>query len=431
MKDVAVPPPPAPAGLAILVAVTTFLPACGPPPVPAPAVPQELASDPYVVVVSFDGMRHDFPDRVPTPNFDRVAATGVRATGLIPSYPSKTFPNHYTLATGLHPSNHGIVDNAFYDPALDATYALGDTATVRDGRWYLGEPIWATAERQGVRAASFFWVGSEAAVGGVRPSYFKVYDHDFPFEARVDTVLHWLRLPAAERPRLLMLYFAEPDYVAHRHGPDAAAVDSVVIAMDALVGRLLDGIRDLPIADQVSVVLVSDHGMADAPADQVVYLEDLVELSGVRVVENSTQTLLYFDGDEARLWEVYEALQERLEHATVYLREEVPDRWAYDHGRRIGDLVIAADPGWLTRAREARPWSGGGMHGWDPFWRPMHGIFFAAGPGVREGLVVPAFQNVHVYPFLARLLGVGPAPDIDGRLEVLEEALAEPAGAPR
>lgn len=418
----------------VILFLIALAPACaGAPPAPAsPPVPADKAGTaPHLVVVSFDGMRYDFTDRVPTPGFDRVAAAGVRATGLIPSYPSKTFPNHYTLATGLYPSNHGIVDNAFYDPSLDATYSLGDTLTVRDGRWYGGEPIWVTAERQGVRAASFFWVGSEAEIGGLRPSYFKYYDHDFPYAARVDTVLHWLSLPDTLRPRLVMLYFSEPDHAAHVGGPSSPRVDSVVIAMDALLGRLLDGIEDLAIAEHVNVVVLSDHGMGPAPAEQVVHLEDVVDLDGVRVVHNTTQTLLYFDGDEARLWSVYEALQERLEHATVHLKEEVPARWHYDHGRRIGDLVVAAEPGWVIRPRGGREWSGGGVHGWDPSWRPMHGMFMAAGPGIRPGGEIAAFDNIHVYPFLARLLGVEPAGEIDGRLEILEAILAAPAGAPR
>src|SRR5690554_5696354 len=174
------------AGLLILLAGCST----APPPAPTGSGPGDAHEDvPYLVMVSFDGMRHDFLDRVPTPGFDRVARAGIRARSLIPSYPTKTFPNHYTLATGLYPGNHGLVDNAFYDPAFQALYALGDRESVEDGRWYGGEPIWATAERQGLTAASFFWVGSEAE--GLRPTYWKAYDASVPNEARVDTVLSW------------------------------------------------------------------------------------------------------------------------------------------------------------------------------------------------------------------------------------------------
>jgi predicted AlkP superfamily pyrophosphatase or phosphodiesterase len=376
-------------------------------------------------MVSFDGMRHDLIDRTPTPNFDRVAERGVRAAGLIPAYPSKTFPNHYSIATGLYPAHHGIVDNVFYDPAMDAVYRLGDSAVVRDGAWYGGEPIWVTAEKQGVRTASFYWVGSEAPVQGVHPSYFRYYDDDFPFEARVDTVLHWLSLPVAERPQLVTLYFSEPDHVLHVEGPDDATVDSVVRRLDGVLGRLLDGLDRLPIADSLYLVIVSDHGMAGVPTDHVIRLDDAADLDGVRVINNTTQAFLYFDGHEERMWAVYEALRDRLPNGVVYLRDETPAEWRYRDNDRIGDLVIAAEPGWVIRTAGQRPWSGGGMHGWDPAFRPMHGTFMAMGPAIEPGRRIPAFRNVHIYPLVANLLGLEAA-KTDGRLEVLAPILRSP-----
>jgi predicted AlkP superfamily pyrophosphatase or phosphodiesterase len=402
--------------------------ACGAPGGGGPGEPEPAPERerPYVVMVSFDGMRHDFLDRAATPNFQRVAREGVRAAALIPSYPSKTFPNHYTMATGLYPAKHGIVDNAFYDPEFEATYRLGDPDKVRDGRWYSGEPIWVTAESQGIKAASFFWVGTEAAVRGIRPSYFKYYDRDFPHAARVDTVLHWLSLPLEERPRLVMLYFSEPDATAHRHGPDDPAVAETVAELDALLGRLLDGIEALPIAEAVHVVLVSDHGMMPVPPDRVVYLDDYVDLDGIRVVDTLTQALLYFDGAEERRWAVHEALAERLEHARVFFQGETPPEWHSADSRRIGDLLVVADPGWVIMRRDGRSWSGGGMHGWDPAVPQMGGIFLAAGPALAPGRELPTFENVHIYPLLAHLLGLDPADGIDGRLDASAPFLLAP-----
>lgn len=412
---------PSQAPLAVLLTAT--LTACSGGEVEAPGPVQNGAADapPHLVMVSFDGMRHDFLDRVPTPNFQRVADAGIRAEGLISAYPSKTFPNHYTLATGLYPANHGIVDNAFYDPAFDAIYALGDAETVQDGRWYDGEPLWMTAERHGAPAASFFWVGCEAT--GQRPTYWKPYDGDVPNASRVDTVLSWLRLPAGDRPRVTMLYFSDVDGAAHYNGPDAPEVDEAIREMDELVGRLLDGLAETPIGDAVNLIIVSDHGMAPVPVGNVVFLDDYVDLEDVRVVYNTTQALLYFNGDEARLWEVYEALEGRLENATVYLKEELPDRWHYDGSRRVGELVVAADPGWLVASRAGRPWRGGGMHGWEPAMESMHGIFMAAGPDVRPAGRLEPFENIHVYPFAAALAGLEPAAGIDGRAEVLADYL--------
>lgn len=381
----------------------------------------------YVVLVSFDGMRYDMVDRAPTPSFDRVAREGVRATGLIPSYPTKTFPNHYSLATGLYPARHGLVDNSFYDPAFDAVYRLGDAEAVSDGRWYRGEPLWVTAEKQGMISASFFWVGTEAEIGGVRPTYFKNYDGSIPYEARVDTVLHWLSLPMERRPQLVMLYFSEPDHTAHERGPDDPAVDTVVERMDGILGRLLDGLDRLPIASRIHLVLVSDHGMAPAPEDQVVYLDDAVDLRGIRFMGNTTQALLYFGGDTSRIGAVQAAVNEQLEHVTSYRPDETPARWHYRDSDRIGDLVVVADPGWVIRLRAWRPWGGGGTHGWDPYHRLMHGIFFARGPAIAPMPAIPAFENVHVYPLVTHLLGLEPAAGIDGRLEVVEGMLRETA----
>lgn len=416
------------AGHSVLFLTATLMAACAGPGPQRSSGPAE-DGPPYVVMVSFDGMRHDFIDRIATPNFQRVADAGVRAAGLIPGYPSKTFPNHYGTATGLYPAHHGLVDNSFYDPEFDATYRIGDRDAVRNGRWYFGEPIWVTAEEQGVRAASYFWVGTEAPIQGVQPTYFKYYDESVTYTARVDTVLQWLSLPTADRPRLVMLYFDQPDGIAHAVGPDHPAVDSVVAELDGHLGRLLDGIEALAIADRTTVLLLSDHGMAAVPADSVIHLEDHTSLDGVRVVNNSTQAHLYFDGDTARADRVYRALHDGLTAATVYRKGQTPDRWHYHAGRRIGDLIVAADPGWILRPRDRRPWDGGGMHGWDPYHRPMHGIFLAVGPRIRAGLEIPAFENVHIYPFVAHLLGLDPAEEIDGRLEILESVL-EPSTMP-
>lgn len=378
---------------------------------------------PYVVMVSFDGMGYDYIDRVDAPNFRRVEAAGVRANGLIPGYPSKTFPNHYGIATGLYPAHHGLVDNTFYDPEFDATYRIGDRSAVEDPRWYWGEPIWVTAETQGVRAASYFWVGTEAPIQGVQPTYFKYYDHEFPYAARVDTILHWLSLPEEERPQLVLLYFDQPDGAGHWTGPESADVDAAVLEADAELGRLLDGLERLAIRDQITVVLVSDHGMETVPEERVVYLDDYVDTTGMHAVLNSTQALLYFDGDTARVQAVYDALSAADAPITAYRRGETPDRWNYTSSRRIGELIVAADPGWIVRMRDWRPWSGGGMHGYDPYHRPMWGIFLAMGPGIAPGQRIPAFENVHIYPWLAHLLELEPADSIDGSLDVLSPVL--------
>ncbi|HEX7118306.1 MAG TPA: ectonucleotide pyrophosphatase/phosphodiesterase [Longimicrobiales bacterium] len=384
---------------------------------------------PYVVVVSFDGFRHDYLDRFETPNFDRVARRGVRADALIPIFPSKTFPNHYAIATGMYAESHGLVGNDFWDPEFEALYRLADRSAVQDGRWYGGEPIWVTAERQGMVAASFFFVGSEAAIGGVRPTEYRVYDGSVPNEARVDQVLDWLRRPAPERPHLVMLYFSDVDGAGHRYGPDSPEVERAVETVDRALGRLLDGIDALDIADEVYVVLVSDHGMQAVSAERVEYIEDLVDLAGVRILGGGPYLTLWIDGAPERVREIEAALNDGLRHARAYRREAMPERWRYAGSPRVGSLIVLAEPGWQVLGSRERTARGGGAHGYDPATTPaMRGIFLAAGPAIRSGLRIPAVENVHVYPLLAHLLGLRPNPEIDGRLEVLEPIL-EPAPA--
>lgn len=387
----------------------------------------EHLDKPYVVVVSFDGFRRDYLDRFETPNFDRVARAGVRADGLIPIFPSKTFPNHYAIATGMHADKHGLVDNNFWDPEFGAMYRLSDRSTVQDGRWYGGEPIWVTAERQGMVTASYFFVGSEAPVQGVLPTDWRVYDGDVPNEARVDRVLEWLRRPVETRPHLIMVYFSAVDDAGHRHGPDSPEVERAVHEVDRVLGRLLDGIDALPIGDEVHLVLVSDHGMEGVSPERAEYLEDHIDLEGVRVIGGGPYLTLWVEGDEARaerIEQIESALNRGLEHARAYRREAMPERWRYAGNPRVGDLIVLAERGYQVVGTRERPAWGGGAHGYDPETTPsMQGIFLAVGPRIQAGLRIPAFRNIHVYPLIANLLGLRPNPEIDGRLDVLEPIL--------
>lgn len=385
----------------------------------------EHQDGPYVIVVSFDGFRHDYLDRVETPSFDRVVRGGARADGLIPVFPSKTFPNHYSIATGLYAENHGLIDNAFWDPYFQAGYALSDRSAVEDGRWYGGEPIWVTAEKQGMVSAAYFFVGTEAPIQGVRPTHYRTYDGKVSNEARVAQLLEWLEMPPEERPHLLMLYFSDVDDAGHDSGPDSPDVRRAVEEVDRALGQLLDGVARLPIAERVHFVLVSDHGMAALDTARVEYLDDFAELEGVRVYGNGPYAVLWTGEDPARRERVYRRLDAGLRHARVFRREEVPQRFRYRNHRRAGDLLVLAEPGWQLTTRAGRV-SAGGAHGYDPATRDMHGIFLAMGPKIRAGVRVPAFENVHVYPFVAHLLALAPNPAVDGRLEVLRPLLRQP-----
>lgn len=381
------------------------------------------ADAPIVVMISFDGFRPDYLDRHPTPNFDRVAMAGVRADGLIPGFPTKTFPNHYSLATGLYPGHHGLVGNTIYDPGFDATYSMRDRDAVADGRWYGGEPIWVTAETQGMTTASYFWVGSEAPVQGIQPTRWKVYDNDVTYNARVDSALAWLDLPPAQRPHLVLLYFSAVDSAGHRDGPDSQAVADAVAEVDAVLGRLLDGIERRGLADRTNLVLVSDHGMAQPDDALAVRVTDYVTLpDDARALTAGPMLNLWLD---AAIADSLDAILDADLPPSVrsYTRDELPPSWHVADSPRTPPLVLVAErPALVGLPRHfERGW--GGVHGYAPEDTTMHGLFVAAGPNVARGERVPAFENVHVYPFVAALLGLRPAPGIDGDASVLAPIL--------
>jgi predicted AlkP superfamily pyrophosphatase or phosphodiesterase len=389
--------------------------------------PQHLGAD-HVVLVSFDGFRHDYAARQPTPNLDRLAAAGVRARALIPAFPSLTFVNYYTLATGMHPEQHGIVGNRFWDPRRGELYSISDRSTVEDGTWYGGEPLWVTAERQGMVAASYFWIGSEADVLGVRPTYWQRYDHDTPGEERVRQVLEWLAMPAETRPRMITLYFALVDDAGHGHGPDSPEVRAAVAEADDLLGLLLDGIGALPHAERVAVVLVSDHGMAATGPEYFTALEELVaDTSGIRVISDGPAAVLFVDGPAQRAVQVRDALDAGLRHGRAYLRTEMPERYHFRGNPRAGDVVVVMEEPYLFGTEARRPRRAQGAHGWDPAAESMHGIFYAAGPGIAAGRELPVLANVHVYALVTHLLGLRPNPEAAASLEPFLPALE---GAP-
>ena len=382
----------------------------------------ETLDKPYVVLVSFDGFRHDYLSRYDTPSFDHVADLGGTADALVPVYPSLTFPSHYSIATGLYPEHHGIVGNRFFDPERGEDYHYRRTATVQDGTWYGGEPIWVTAETQGMVAAAMLFVGTEAAVGGVRPTFWTPYDARGSHRDRVDQVVAWLSLPARARPHLITLYFSVVDRAGHDAGPASPAVESAVRQVDDALGRLLDGLETLPHGDQMSVVLVSDHGMGHVDPNRVTNLRDIADLRNTRVVVTGPGANLFVAGNATRARTVRDDINDDLRGGRAYLRDEVPEALRYRADPRIGDVVVVAEPGAMIGMGGGSP-PPAGMHGWNPGDPDMHGILLAKGPEIGPGRRVGPVENVHIYPFLARLLHLTPHPNIDGDLSALASLL--------
>ena len=374
---------------------------------------------PYVVLISLDGFGHEYLDRLDVPNLRRIIDGGVRAEAMIPVFPVKTFTNHYSIATGMYPTRHGLIGNRFYDPERDEAYVYVDREKVGDGTWYGGEPLWVLAEQRGMVSAAFFWVGSEADIRGVRPTHWRPFDGDVPDADRAKQVVAWLAEPVRTRPHIVTLYFEDTDQVGHNFAPESPQMAEAVRSIDSAIGQLLDGIATLPHADQVYVVVVSDHGMAKLGPDQVYYLEDFIDLDGLRFGERGAVTLIYLDGTDQERTELRDRLTEALPRAKVYTLDQLPERMHFVGDRRLGDIVIVPDLGWevTDRWRGATPssWS----HGWDSAEEAMLAVFLAMGPGIEAGRTIPRFENIHVYPWIAGLLGLEPSIPIDGDPAVL------------
>lgn len=363
----------------------------------------------YLIIISMDGFRWDYTDSVHTPNFDKIAQKGIKAESMQVSFPSKTFPNHYTLVTGLVPNNHGIVNNTFYAPEYDEIYSIRDREKVKNGKFYGGEPIWNTAEKQGLKSASFFWVGSEADVQSMRPSYYKTYDHDFPFRQRVDSVIAWLSLEEDKRPHMISWYVAEPDGIGHDAGPHSPRADSVVQELDALLGYFMTKLENHPIGDQVNVIVTSDHGMGSISEEYSIFLNDYIKEEWVKyaVGGNPIWNVLAEKGFQDS---IYLAL-ENVEGLNIYRNPEVPKHLNYGSNERCLDFTIVADSSYSILSDESYGHYSKGTHGYDIKNKDMNAIFYAYGPAFKNGYVQPEFSNTSVYPLMCQVLQLIPAPN--------------------
>lgn len=385
-----------------------------------------LADDrPYVLLVSFDGFRADYLDWYDTPNFDAFAKKGVIAESLQPQFPSKTFPNHYSIVTGMYIENHGMIANYFYDEQLDLSFTLKDRNMVQDARFYGGEPIWVTAEKQGLRTAAFYWPGTEAPIGEIYPGIWKLYDMDVPFQARIDSVVSWFSLPEDRRPQFITLYFHEPDWTGHGKGPKDRRTRKKVEEMDGVLGKLMEVLSDLSIAEQLNIIITSDHGMVEVRSKNAIYLNKYVDLDKVEMEGRGPFSFLY-GNDESALNEAYTSLKE-VKNISVYRKDEIPARYHYRDHYRIKDILIVADEGWTIR-KNRRDFSGSfifGDHGYDNTLQSMQAIFLAHGPAFKNDYERGTVENIHIYPLIIEILGLVPNDEIDGDLDLIKDVLID------
>jgi len=378
----------------------------------------------YTVIISLDGNRWDYPEYYQMEFFDSLASVGVSAR-MEPSFPSSTFPNHYTMATGLVPDHNGLVNNSFWNPDTQHSYSIRDTESRFDPRYYLGEPVWITAQKQGVKCASVYWVGSDVAIKDTYPTYYRHWDAEphWNFSERCDEVVRLLSLPENERPRLVMAYFDEPDHQGHVYGPFAPETKAMCEEMDSLMHSLYLRLKALPYGDRINFILAGDHGMTEISKDRFFAWYDVIPEEWVQRISGNLPTSIW--AKEGYVDSLYNRLKE-VEHLNVWKHGEVPEYLNYGTSNRLGDIIVSPDLGWQFNFA---PSSNNGTHGFDCKETDMMVAFRAIGPDFKEGYEAPftegeksAFRNIDLYPLLCHLLGVKPAP-VDGKLERIQKIL--------
>ena len=382
-----------------------------------------------VILISLDGFRYDYVDKYEPPTIKKLATEGVRAKWMIPSFPTKTFPNHYTVATGLYPQNHGIVDNYVYD--FGEIFSMSKRKEVEDPRWWWGEPIWVTAEKQGQIAASYFFVGSETTIAGEAPTHWRNYNGRVPNIMRVDKILGYLDLPKERRPTMYSMYFSTTDDVGHEFGPDAEETKYAVLEVDEYIKRLVDGLKRRGIDKKVNIIITSDHGMASVDQRNAVVMDEYFDTEDKTLAEPILTS--------GEIWQIFpkpgqESLivdgLKNIKHARCWQRAEIPARFHYNKGKRIAPIVCSPDEGWFLirkKAYETQKASDNfaqirGAHGYDNQVQSMQATFIAHGEAFKKRFVAEPFENIEVYNIMCRILGLTPAKN-DGDLNKVKGML--------
>lgn len=383
---------------------------------------QQAADRPIVILIGIDGLRWDALDRYPAPALNDLANAGVRAKHMTPVMPTVTFTNFYSIATGLYAEGTGITSNRPYSKNAEDHMERDQHS---ESQWWGGEPIWITAEKQGVTSAAMFWLGSETEIKGKRPTYWTPYEHNKPNAERVDQVLNWLNMPLKKRPNLITLYFSDVDSAAHRYGPESVEEGNAVAEVDGRIADLRAGIEKLGMTGQVNLIVVADHGMSAVSPDRTIYIDDYIDFEEITTpqLENeqgvSPYPFAHIYVDNGDIDAVYRKLSARHPKMKVFKREDIPQNWHLNNTDRTGDILVVADPGWLIFGRSLEPkydTPAKGMHGYDRFAPDMQASFFAYGPNFKSAMTVDPIESVEVYGMIASILEIEPA-DTDGMIE--------------
>ena len=384
---------------------------------------QFLPQSKYVILISLDGARWDYINRGVTPTLDSIIKNGVKALSLQPSFPSKTFPNHYSIITGMYPQNHGIISNTIFNPNSKKTYRLGDTIEVRNSEWYLGEAFWETAKRNGIKTASHFWPGSDINLEYRRPDIFVKYLHNMPYLERIERAISWLKLPYDERPRFITLYFDLPDTYGHKYGPNSPQVDSSMFYCDKIIGMFLHKIRQLDIKDSVDIIILSDHGMTDVSENKIINVSKILKDYKIKYLDEGP-IMFVEPTNPNEIMNVYLTLKKNEKNYKVYLKNEVPEYYKFSSHPFIWNIILVADIGYSLLTDESiesmKKYFSKGNHGYDHNHLDMHGIFLAIGPSFKKNYKTGSLYNIDIYPLLCKLFNISPRSNIDGKLERIE-----------
>ncbi|KAJ3118220.1 hypothetical protein HK098_005985 [Nowakowskiella sp. JEL0407] len=374
-----------------------------------------------VILISVDGFRREYLSRNLSSTLNSLGEKGVMADYMLSSFPSVTFPNHYSIVTGLYPESHGIVGNTFFDPTLNDSFSYGNVKNNQDPKWWGGEPIWVTAVKQGKRSATMMWPGSEAPIQNIRPTYWYPFDWTWTAEAKVDQLLKWLDLPERKRPHLLTMYLPEVDHQGHSHGVYSTQVNSSITLVDAAIEKLVLGLRERKLTDKVNIMVVSDHGMTDLSKDRLIFMDDYVDVEKEvsRIIQNGPISSVYPIDEDVVYEKLLNASSQPDSHWSIYKKSMLPSRFHYSHNERIGPLIIIPDLGWDVTLRKNydpnAPLSPIGTHGFDPEEKDMNAIFIASGPSIdkatssKKRSKIPWIRNIEVYEIMSKILKLVPA----------------------
>ncbi len=371
----------------------------------------------YVILISFDGFRWDYLNRGISPNLEKLRNEGISTLSLRPAFPTKTFPNHISLITGMYVENHGIISNHFHDCCHNLTYSMADTNSIRESRWYLGEAFWETAERNGIKTASYFWPGSELRLDYRRPSYYYKYDHNRHYEKKINGIIEWLKLPIEKRPHFITLYFHETDTYAHDYGVNSDEVNSAIKHLDSVTGFLVSELEKINMKDSVNIIIVSDHGMTDISIDRIINIESMIEDYDCKFADDGPY--LQVMPNEDKIKDVYNILKKNENNYRVYLKEEMPGYYHYNKHPYIYPIIVIADIGWSVSTNRRSSWLGRARanHGYDRNHIDMHGIFIANGPSFKSNYKTGTLWNIDLYPLLCKIFQIQPRSNVDGNIE--------------